>query len=395
MKINELPKEDVFRTLVTSEEGLGEEEAGRRLAEFGPNAIRPAKTRPLALRFAGQFTHFLAVLLWLAAGLSFLSEYLNPGEGMLHLGVAIIGVVVINAVFTFIQEYRAEKALEALKKLLPFRVTVRRDGQERELAAEGVVPGDVVLLAEGDKVPADLRLIGTSGLRMNNASLTGESEPVPRATDPFPGDPINSPNIAFAGTTVVSGSGSGVAFATGMRSEFGRIAQLTGTVTAGLSPLQKEIVKATRLVAAIAAVVGLFFFAIGFVIGRDFWENFIFGVGITVALIPEGMLPTVTLALAMGSQRMAKRNALIKTLTSVETLGSVSVICTDKTGTLTQNRMEVKDTAGLGKMSGPTRERLFTVALHCNNTKEVNGDLKGEPTEIALYRSAREALGNL
>ena len=348
MKINELTREDVFRTLVTSSQGLSGEEAGRRLAEFGPNAIQAARRRPLPLRFLGQFTHFLAVLLWIAAALSFLSEYFQPGEGMLTLGLAIVGVIVINAVFTFIQEYRAEKALEALKKLLPFTVTVRRGGRECEMPAEDVVPGDIVLIAEGDKVPADLRLVEANELRANNASLTGESEPVPRDTKPVPGDPINSPNIAFAGTTVVNGNGMGVVYATGMRTEFGRIAQLTGTVTPGLSPLQKEIIKATRLVAAIAGVVGLFFFALGFIIGRSFWDNFIFAVGITVALIPEGMLPTVTLALAMGSQRMAKRNALIKTLTSVETLGSVSVICTDKTGTLTQNRMEVKEAAGLG-----------------------------------------------
>jgi len=394
MKINELTREDVFRSLVTSEQGLSEDEAGRRLHEFGPNAIRAARKRPLWLRFFGQFTHFLAVLLWIAAGLSFLSEYLHPGEGMFTLGFAILGVIMINAVFTFIQEYRAEKALEALKKLLPFHVTVRRGGRDRELPAEFVVPGDVVRISEGDKIPADLRLLEANDLRANNASLTGESEPMPRETRPFPGDPINSPNIAFAGTTVVNGSGTGVVYATGMRTEFGRIAQLTGTVTPGLSPLQKEIVKATRLVAVIAAGVGIFFFAIGFFIGRDFWDNFIFGVGITVALIPEGMLPTVTLALAMGSQRMAKRNALIKTLTSVETLGSVSVICTDKTGTLTQNRMEVREVASLCARNNAAREAIFTVALHCNNTKEVNGELKGEPTELALYRSAREALGN-
>jgi sodium/potassium-transporting ATPase subunit alpha len=394
MKINELARDDVFRTLVTSDRGLSEDEAARRLAEFGPNAIRAARKRPLALRFLGQFTHFLAVILWIAAGLSFLSEYLNPGGGMLTLGLAIVGVIVINALFTFIQEYRAEKALEALKRLLPFRVMVRRGGIDRELSADEVVPGDLIRITEGDKVPADLRLVEASDLRANNASLTGESEAVPRGTEPFPGDPINSPNIAFAGTTVVNGSGTGVVYATGMRTEFGRIALLTGTVTPGLSPLQKEIVKATRLVAAIAAVVGLSFFIVGFFIGRTFWDNFIFGVGITVALIPEGMLPTVTLALAMGSQRMAKRNALIKTLTSVETLGSVSVICTDKTGTLTQNRMDVKETVGLGAPDENTRRKLFSIALHCNNAREVEGELKGEPTEIALSVSARAELGD-
>ena len=394
MKINEQTREEVFRTLVTSSQGLSAEEAGRRLAEFGPNAIRAARKRPLWLRFLGQFTHFLAVLLWIAAALSFFSEYFKPGEGMLTLGFAIVGVIVINAVFTFVQEYRAEKALEALKKLLPFKVAVLRGGRECAMPADNVVPGDIVLLAEGDKVPADLRLLEANELRANNSSLTGESEPVPRDTKPFPGDPINSPNIVFAGTTVVNGNGTGVVYATGMQTEFGRIARLTGTVTPGLSPLQKEIVKATRLVAAIAAVVGLFFFALGFFIGRSFWDNFIFAVGITVALIPEGMLPTVTLALAMGSQRMAKRNALIKTLTSVETLGSVSVICTDKTGTLTLNRMEVKAVAGLGTLSKDLQDMLFTVALHCNNTKENGGELKGEPTEIALYRYALERMEN-
>src|SRR5512137_1884000 len=159
MKINELSREEVFRSLVTSELGLTEDEAARRLHEFGPNAISAARKRPLWLRFLEQFTHFLAVLLWVAAALSFLSEYLHPGEGMLTLGFAILGVIVINAIFTFIQEYRAEKALEALKKLLPFRVTVRRGGRERELPADEVVPGDVVRIAEGDKVPADLRLL--------------------------------------------------------------------------------------------------------------------------------------------------------------------------------------------------------------------------------------------
>ena len=392
MKINELTRDEVFRTLVSSEPGLGTDEARRRRAEFGPNAIQAARKRPLALRFLGQFTHFLAILLWIAAGLSFFSEYVQPGEGMLTLGIAIIAVILINALFTFVQEYRAEKALEALKKLLPFRVTVRRDGRESEISVDDVVPGDVVRLEEGNKVPADLRLIDANDLRVNNASLSGESEPVPRSTMPSSGDPINSANIAFAGTTVVSGNGTGVAYATGMRTEFGRIAQLTGSVTPGLSPLQKEIVKATRVVAFISAAVGILFFAVGFFIGRSFWDNFIFGIGITVALIPEGLLPTVTLALAMGSQRMAKRNALIKTLTSVETLGSVSVICTDKTGTLTQNRMEVKEIAALGTMTDLLRRKIFTIAMNCNNTKESGGEIKGEPTEAALYRAARAFL---
>jgi sodium/potassium-transporting ATPase subunit alpha len=402
MKINELARDEVFRTLVTSEQGLSGDEAARRLAEFGPNAIAAVKKRSLALRLLGQFTHFLAVLLWAAAGLSFLSEYLNPGEGMLTLGLAILGVIVINALFTFIQEYRAEKALEALKQLLPFRVAVCRGGRELTMPADEIVPGDLVRLSEGDKVPADIRLTDASGIRVNNASLTGESDPVTRRTDPFPGDLIGSPNIVFAGTLVVSGNGAGVAYATGMRTEFGRIAHLTATVTPGLSPLQKEIVKATRIVAVIAAAVGVFFFVLGLFIGRSFWSNFLFGVGITVALIPEGMLPTVTLALAMGSQRMARRQALIKTLTSVETLGSVTVICTDKTGTLTRNRMAVAKLWIGGELFEPDappgsdshRLLLLTAGL-CNNARFLDGEYRGDPTETALYRTARERLGDL
>ncbi len=393
MKIHSLPEHEVFRTLVTSERGLTRDEAHRRHAEFGPNRIEEVREKPLIRKFIGQFTHFLAVLLWIAAALSFLSEYLHPGEGMLALGLAVTAVIFINAVFTFVQEYRAERALEAMKRLLPFRVKVVREGSEADIPADDAVPGDIVLLAEGDKVPADLRIIDANELMVNNAALTGESEPVVRSAGPFSGDSLQSPNIAFAGTTVVSGSGRGVAFATGMRTEFGRIAGLTGAVSPGLSPLQKEIVKITRIVAAIATVMGVAFFAIGFLIGRTFWDNFLFAVGIIVANVPEGLLPTVTLALAMGSQRMAKRKALIKTLTSVETLGSVSVICTDKTGTLTLNRMAVRKKGVLGGGTEADVRQLFTVALLCNNTKEVNGELRGEPTEVALYRAAFEALG--
>ncbi|MBU0967916.1 MAG: cation-transporting P-type ATPase [Proteobacteria bacterium] len=397
MKINSLSRDQILQGLVTSENGLAEDEARRRLAEFGSNEITETRKRPLFLRFLNQLTHFLALLLWFAALLSFLSEYLLPGEGMLSLGIAITAVIFINAVFTFIQEYRAEKALEAMKKLLPFNVQVLRDGKQRDVAAGEIVPGDVVILAEGDKVPADLRLIEESDIRVNNSSLTGESESVPRTTAPCDGEIINSPNIVFAGTSVVSGSGKGIVFATGMRTEFGRIAQLTGTVTPDLSPLQKEIVKITRVVTAIAGVTGLFFFTIGFLIGRTFWDNFLFAIGIILANVPEGLLPTVTLSLAMGSQRMAKRNALIKTLTSVETLGSVTVICTDKTGTLTQNRMTVKKAVNIGgeATSGNKPFSPLAVAYLCNNTLEVDGKLKGEPTEAALYRAAVEAGGHI
>lgn len=394
MKIHNLTKEEVFRILVTSENGLTAEEAKRRLSEFGFNEIKEAEKKRLYLSFIGQLTHFFALLLWLAALLSFVSEYLHPGEGMLTLGIAIIAVIFINAIFTFIQEYRAEKALKELRKLLPFYVKVIRDSKEIEIHAREAVPGDIILISEGDKIPADSRLIETTGLNVNNSSLTGESEPVMRDQKPFSGEFIESANIVFAGTTVVSGSGKAVVFATGMSTEFGRIAHLTSAVQPGQSPLQKEILKSSRVIAFIAAVVGIFFFVLGFIIGRSFWNNFIFAIGITVALIPEGLLPTVTLALAMGSQRMAKRKALIKTLNSVETLGSVTAICTDKTGTLTQNKMEVKEAWTLDD-SKPAIMLLQQTAYLCNNAKFIDGQYKGDPTETALLKYARESIGDV
>ncbi|HDH02032.1 MAG TPA: cation-transporting P-type ATPase, partial [Nitrospirae bacterium] len=404
MKINNLAREEVLHTLVTSEEGLTEEEARKRFEEFGPNEIREVKRTPLLVRFLRQFTHFLAILLWIGAGLAFLSEYLHPGEGMLTLGLAIVGVIVVNAVFTFIQEYRAEKSIEALKQLLPFYVKVVREGREKEIPARDVVVGDLIILSEGDRVPADARLIDSNYLTVNNAPLTGESEPVPLDHNPCEGDLIESRNIAFAGTTVVSGTGKGVVFATGMRTEFGRIAHLTSGVEAGLSPLQQEIVRVTRLIAVFATIMGIFFFMVGQFIGRSFWENFIFAIGIIVANVPEGLLPTVTLALAMGSQRMARKKALIKTLTSVETLGSVTVICTDKTGTLTQNVMEVKNFWFDGEIHGmedlESSELLSRIAGLCNNArfiddKHSDGQYRGDPTEVALLKAVRERVGDL
>jgi sodium/potassium-transporting ATPase subunit alpha len=401
MEINSLSKEDALRALVSSEKGLSETEAAKRLSENGFNEIKEAAGTPLFLRFLGQFTHFLAILLWIGAGLSFLSAYLHPGEGMSTLGIAIIGVIVINAIFTFIQEYRAEKALEALKKLLPFYVQVIREETQKKVHSREIVPGDIILLSEGDMIPADARLIESSTLKVNNASLTGESEASLRDHAPSQGELLESPNIVFAGTTVTSGSGKALVFATGMGTEFGRIAHLTSAVEPGLSPLQKEIEKATRLVATIAALVGICFFGLGFFIGRSFWDNFIFAIGITVALIPEGMLPTVTLSLAMASQRMVKRKALIKNLSSVETLGCVTVICTDKTGTLTQNRMTASkiwndDQVIDAKDYRPQAcDMLMQTALLCNNARFADNEYKGDPTETALLKLGRESMGDI
>ncbi|WP_028842669.1 cation-translocating P-type ATPase [Thermodesulfovibrio yellowstonii] len=394
MKINEATKEELFKLLDTSEAGLTEDEAKRRLSHFGFNEIKEARKTPLILKFLNQFTHFLAIILWLAAALAFLSDWIHPGEGMRHLGFAIIGVIVINAIFVFVQEYRAEKAIEKLKLMLPFYVKVIREGTEKQILAREIVPGDLIILSEGDKVPADARVIESNSLTVNNAPLTGESVPVVLTHESESGDLIPSKNIAFAGSTVVSGNGKAVVFATGMSTEFGRIAHLTQTVHIQPTPLQREIARTSRFIALVATLIGLTFFIIGHTIGRSFWENFIFAIGVIVALVPEGMLPTVTLSLALGSQRMLKRNALVKKLTSVEALGSITVICTDKTGTITHNKMEVKRLWMLNQ-NPETLKMLLKIAYLCNNAKFVEGQYRGDPTEVALLRYARENIGDL
>ena len=387
MKIQSLSHADVFATLFSSPQGIKRDEAARRLEEYGPNEIREMHARSLTSRLAAQFTHFLALLLWFAAALCFLSEFLHPGEGLVRLGIAILAVIFINAFFTFIQEYRTEKAIEELRKLLPFRVTVVREGVEAEIDAREIVPGDLIILREGDKVPADGRVVHSSRLTVNNAPLTGESDSRVLSDAPWEGEMLESRNLAFAGTLVVSGSGSVVAYATGMATEFGKIAHITGRVVEEVSLLHVEITRVTRIVAAVAITIGICFFALGGVVGRSFWDNFLFAIGIIIAIVPEGLLPTVTLSLAMGSRRMARRKALVKNLNAVEALGSVDMICTDKTGTLTQNLMTVRDI-----WSPDDGAMACRVALLCNNAVPSADGVRGDPTETALYRYAMERM---
>lgn len=385
MKIQTLHHDDVFASLLSRPAGLTTDEATRRLAEYGPNELHEVQARSLLSRLLAQFTHFLALLLWCAAALCFLSEYLHPGEGLQRLGIAILAVIFINALFTFIQEYRTEKAIEELRKLLPFKVSVIRNGLEQDIDAREIVPGDVIALHEGDKVPADARVVVSNRLTVNNAPLTGESDSRLLTAAPCDEEVLESRNLIFAGTLVVGGNGSVVAYATGMATEFGKIAHITGKVVEEVSPFQVEITRVTRILAAIAVASGAVFFGLGGLVGRSFWANFLFAIGIIIALVPEGLLPTVTLSLAMGSQRMARRNALVKSLNAVEALGSVDLICTDKTGTLTQNLMTVKKMWG-----GDDGGMACTVALLCSNVTRTADAITGDPTETALYRYAME-----
>ncbi len=403
MHIANLSVVDALTSLRSAEDGLGSAEAERRLREYGLNCIEEIRGEPQWKQFFRQFTHFFALILWVAAALAFFAESRSPGEGMWQLGIAILAVIIINGSFSFWQEYRAEQAIAALRKLLPQSIKVMRDGRLFSLPAESLVPGDIVLLEEGDNVPADCRLIAGSDVRLNASTLTGESRPKACSPESVATQGVlDARNLLLAGTSLVSGQGRALVFATGMRTEFGKIAHLTQSADKTASHLQQEIARLSKLVALFATGLGLVFFAVGALIGLPFWANLMFAIGIIVANVPEGLLPTVTLSLAMATQRMARRNALVRHLPAVETLGSTTVICSDKTGTLTQNRMSVQQVfingallagSGLEKVRGA--DQLLRNARCCHNLKRGlrNGQevWLGDPMEVALSEFAQSA----
>jgi sodium/potassium-transporting ATPase subunit alpha len=342
VNIHRLSIDDALTCVGSGAHGLSSAEAARRLKLYGPNRMEHVTRQPLALRLLKEFFQFFSVILWCAAALAFVAEWYDPGEGMARIGYAIVVVILISGGFSFWQEYRAERTLAALQKLLPRLIDVFRDGSVLRLPTDQLVVGDIVALRQGDQIPADCRLIEGFGVRVNCATLTGES--APRSLDTNPSDPsegadlIHCRNILLAGTSLVSGQAKGVVFATGKLTEFGHIAHIAQTGAEIASPLRKQLAYLSRLIAVLSIAVGALFFAIGALIGVPVWQDVLFFIGIIVAMVPEGLLPTLTLALVLAAQRMAKRNVLIRHLTSVEALGSATVICTDKTGTLTENR---------------------------------------------------------
>jgi magnesium-transporting ATPase (P-type) len=304
--------------------GLTTEEAARRLELHGPNRLPPSPRPGVWRHLVGQFFHFFALMLW-AAGI------LATVAGLPELGIAILAVIVFNGLFAFVQEYRAERAGERLREIVPRLATVIRDGQPREIDAAELVPGDVVVLTGGNRVSADLKVVEAHSVKVDESILTGESATVDKGSD----------DDLFSGTFVVEGEGLAVAVATGGQTRLASVATLTIEVQRPITPLALQLRQLVRTIAFITAGVGLAFFAISLSLGVPARSGFIFGVGVMVALVPEALLPTVTLSLAIGAQRMARHHALVRRLEAVETLGSTTFICTDKTGTITQNRMAV------------------------------------------------------
>lgn len=375
--------------------GLSLEEVELRRKHNGPNLLPRPPHLPLWRRLLSQLVHFFAIMLWIAGSLAILA-------GMPQLGFAIFVVILLNGLFAFFQEYRAEKAGDRLRDLLPRRVTVIRDRMPQAIDAVQLVPGDVVVLNAGDSISADMRLAEVHSLSVDTSTLTGESVP----TTPQTGDTI------FAGTFAVEGEAMGIVTATGNSTRLGQIAQMTAAGRRPPSPLALELDRVVRVIALVSVAVGSVFLVIALLVGIRLVDGFLFAVGVTVALVPEGLLPTVTLSLAMGAQRMAARGALVRRLESVETLGSTTFICTDKTGTLTQNEMSVieawtpKGRASIeGRGYEPTgsvhaepglltlfQELASAAALYSNGRavlREGRWVAQGNPLEVALDVFAR------
>jgi Ca2+-transporting ATPase len=414
----QLSVKEIFEHLKTSELGLTEEEVKQRLKKYGPNKIAEEEKISKLKILLHQFTSPLIYILLIAGVVTILlKEYIDSG--------VIFAVVILNAIIGFVQEYKAEKSVRALKKMVVPKARVIRDGKEKEVNSEELVPGDIVLLASGMKVPADIRLIHTIELKIDESMLTGESVPVEKITTPIKQEnlpPGDQKNMAFMGTIVVSGRAKGVVVETGERTILGKIAEEVKELTGVRAPLQDKIESFAKTIAFIVLGASVVLFLVGLLIGESAKDMFMTVVGAAVATVPEGLPIAVTVALAVGVVRMARQNAIIRKLTAVETLGSITVIGSDKTGTLTKNEMTVKlaydgehiyeftgsgyDPSGevlcegisLKNLDPKLKANLYTllrIGLLCNETDIYEEDgfykVNGDPTEGALIVSAMKA----
>jgi calcium-translocating P-type ATPase len=393
----------LLRNLRATSSGLSSREAERRLVQYGPNELRRRGGRRWPKELARQLTHPLALLLWVAAGLSF-------AVGNLTVAIAVLLVILLNAAFAFVQEMQAERAVEALARYMPQQVTVLRDRAPATIDATLLVPGDIVLLEEGERIAADVRLL-SGAVEVDLSTLTGESVSVLRAADLIDVDVprLAARDLVFSGTTCTGGEARGVVFATGMHTELGRIASLSERVKEELSPLERQVRRVAWLIAGVAVAMAVAFIPVAiFGAGLSLNGSVVFAVGLLAGNVPEGLLPVITLALAVAVRGLARRGALVKRLSAVETLGSTDVVCTDKTGTLTENRMRPvavwtpNTEVALGGESGPSPGQesrdaavraLADTAAACNNARLDSGEGNvGDPTEVAVLMAAR-ALG--
>jgi len=418
---------EVYDALKSGSEGLAPDEAKKRLSEYGFNELREEKRISPWVLLAGQFKSVLIIILLVAVALSVVIGLINyePGAGMpeeITDAIVIMAIVIAVVILGFIEEYRSEKAVAALKRMAALTATVIRGGEDVEIPAREIVPGDVVMLVTGDRIPADLRIIEAANLRTEEAPLTGESTPVEKTTAVIDGTEVaigDRRNLAYSGTTVAYGRGRGIVIATGMKTEFGKIATLLEVVEEEQTPLEKNLDRTGKMLGyACIGIVGVVAI-LGIIRGHTLMEMFVWGVSLAVAAVPEALPAVVVISLSIGVQKMVKRHALIRRLAAVETLGSTTVICSDKTGTLTQDEMTVRQVYAGGRLiavSGVGYEpkgeftiegkaidtagdlslqSLIRIGTLCNDTKlilhEGAWDVKGDPTEGSLVVLAHKA----
>ncbi|XP_073426857.1 sodium/potassium-transporting ATPase subunit alpha-3 [Dendrobates tinctorius] len=407
-------------------QGLTLSKAAEILARDGPNALTPPPTTPEWIKFCRQLFGGFSILLWIGAILCFLAYGIqagmedDPTGDNLYLGIVLAAVVIITGCFSYYQEAKSSKIMESFKNMVPQQALVIREGEKMQLNAEEVVVGDLVEIKGGDRVPADLRIISAHGCKVDNSSLTGESEPQTRSPDCTHDNPLETRNVTFFSTNCVEGTARGVVIATGDRTVMGRIATLASGLESGKTPIAKEIEHFIHLITGVAVFLGITFFILSLILGYTWLEAVIFLIGIIVANVPEGLLATVTVCLTLTAKRMARKNCLVKNLEAVETLGSTSTICSDKTGTLTQNRMTVahmwfdnqiheadttEDQSGASfDKSSPTWVALARIAALCNravfkagndNIPILKRDVAGDASESALLKCIELSCGSV
>ncbi|XP_056398913.1 sodium/potassium-transporting ATPase subunit alpha-3 [Hyla sarda] len=407
-------------------QGLTLSKAAEILARDGPNALTPPPTTPEWIKFCRQLFGGFSILLWIGAILCFLAYGIqagtedDPANDNLYLGIVLAAVVIITGCFSYYQEAKSSKIMESFKNMVPQQALIIREGEKMQLNAEEVVVGDLVEIKGGDRVPADLRIISAHGCKVDNSSLTGESEPQTRSPDCTHDNPLETRNITFFSTNCVEGTARGIVIATGDRTVMGRIATLASGLEVGKTPIAKEIEHFIHLITGVAVFLGITFFILSLILGYSWLEAVIFLIGIIVANVPEGLLATVTVCLTLTAKRMARKNCLVKNLEAVETLGSTSTICSDKTGTLTQNRMTVahmwfdnqiheadttEDQSGASfDKSSATWVALARVAALCNravfkagndNIPVLKRDVAGDASESALLKCIELSCGSV
>jgi len=424
---HKIPIEELFQRLtVNPDTGLSMTEARRRYERDGPNALTPPKTVPEWVKFCKNLFGGFSLLLWVGAILCFIAYSIEaaseeePANDNLYLGVVLTTVVVITGVFSYYQEAKSSAIMDSFKNLVPQYALCLRDGEKHNLPAEELCVGDIVEIKFGDRVPADVRVIEARGFKVDNSSLTGESEPQSRSPEFSAENPLETKNLAFFSTNAVEGTCKGIVISIGDNTVMGRIAGLASGLETGETPIAKEIAHFIHIITAVAVFLGVTFFIIAFILGYHWLDAVVFLIGIIVANVPEGLLATVTVCLTLTAKRMAAKNCLVKNLEAVETLGSTSTICSDKTGTLTQNRMTVahmwfdntiieadtsEDQSGCQyDKSAPGWKMLSRIAALCNRAEFKTGqenvsilkrEVNGDASEAALLKCVELAVGDV